>query len=71
MANHTKDSVTLCRYDYLAKRGITAHRSTILRWEKAGRFPRRVRPGGSNTVAWIRSEIDAYLHGLATERERV
>ena len=60
--------LVLCQYDYLARRGIRASRSTLLRWEKEGRFPRRVRPG-PHVVAWVQSEIDDYLDALAAERE--
>lgn len=67
MENQNLGGVKLCRYDYLARRGITAHRSTLWRWEQLGRFPRRVRLG-SNIVAWIQSEIDDYLARLAVER---
>ena len=69
MNDQQNGRVTLCRYDYLTTRGIMAHKSSLLRWEKAGRFPQRVRPGGANTVAWIKAEIDDYLASLADQRE--
>jgi prophage regulatory protein len=35
-------------------------RQTIHRWERAGNFPRR-RLIGKNSVAWIESEVDAWI----------
>lgn len=60
----------ICSYDYLAKRGIKASRSTLLRWEREGRFPTRVRPG-PHLIGWVQQEIDEYLEQLADEREAV
>lgn len=68
MTNEAQGRLVLCQYNYLAKRGIKASRSTLLRWEKDGRSPRRVRPG-PHVVAWVQSEIDEYLERLAAERE--
>lgn len=35
-------------------------RASINRWEAAGQFPRR-RQCGRNSVAWIESEIEAWI----------
>jgi len=40
-------------------------RSTLMRWESAKRFPRRVVLGPKNT-AWVRTEVEAWM----TEREQ-
>lgn len=47
--------------------GIWQSNTTLLRLEAAGRFPRRVRIGGTS-VAWLADEIDAWLAGCAAER---
>jgi predicted DNA-binding transcriptional regulator AlpA len=60
--------VKICSYDYLAKHGITASRSTLDRWEKKGIFPQRVRCSPS-IIGWVQSEIDDYLLNLASARK--
>ena len=37
---------------------------TLWRWERAGKFPKRVQLGG-NSVGWIESEIDAWVAARA------
>lgn len=49
--------------------GIKVSNVTLLRWEARGRFPRRIRPGGT-TVAWFMSEIQAWLEERDQERAR-
>jgi prophage regulatory protein len=46
------------RFKELQAVGIPWSRVHVDRLEKAGKFPRRVRLG-TNTVAWIRAEIEA------------
>ena len=41
----------------------------ILRLEKMGAFPKRIRLGG-NRVAWLLSEIENWIAARAAERER-
>ena len=41
----------------------------IRRLEAAGTFPRRLRIG-SNRVAWLREEVDAWLRSKISEREK-
>ncbi|MAQ81703.1 MAG: hypothetical protein CMH12_00560 [Maritimibacter sp.] len=53
----------------LKRFGVKVSNTTLLRWEKLGRFPRRARPGGT-TVAWILSEIEDWLAERAAERSR-
>lgn len=53
----------------LQKIGITVSNSSLLRWEQHGRFPRRIRMAGT-TVAWLKSEVDAWLEARAEERSR-
>ena len=43
-------------------------RQHILRLEKRGRFPRRIRLG-DNRVAWLRSEIEAWIASRVAERD--
>jgi predicted DNA-binding transcriptional regulator AlpA len=49
--------------------GIKKSNTTLLRWEGLGRFPRRVRLGGTS-VGWLASEIDSWLKDRAEERAR-
>jgi len=56
-----------CRAD-LRRRGIKFSNSSLLRHEKAGTFPERIRLG-DHSVAWVASEIDAHLQKLAADRE--
>ena len=42
-------------------------RQHILRLEKRGRFPRRIRLG-ENRVAWLRSEIEEWIAARVAER---
>ena len=54
----------------LKRLGITVSNSSLLRWEAAGRFPRRIRMAGTS-VAWIAAEVTAWLAARAEERARV
>ena len=63
-----RGDLKICSYDYLAKCGINASRSSLLRWEKEGRFPARVRLG-PHLIGWVQQEIDEYLEQLAVDRE--
>lgn len=60
---------TLATRDDLKQMGIEVSNTTILRWELRGRFPRRIRMGGT-TVAWFMSEIEDWLADRAAERTR-
>lgn len=57
----------LCVRDDLKRIGILFSNTTLLRWEAAGRFPRRIRMAGT-TVAWLKSEIDQWLEDRSEER---
>ena len=58
---------TLATRDDLKRMGIHVSRTTLLRWENHGRFPRRIRMGGT-TVAWFMSEVQAWLAERSEER---
>jgi len=60
------ERILLNRTD-LKRLGILVSNSSLLRWEHAGRFPRRIRMAGTS-VAWLKSEVDAWLSDRATER---
>ena len=60
---------TLATRDDLKRMGINVSRTTLLRWELNGRFPRRIRMGGTS-VAWFMSEIQDWLTDRAAERSR-
>jgi prophage regulatory protein len=51
----------------LRRLGILISKSTILRLEAAGKFPKRVRIG-AHSVAWLRDEVDAHIAKLADQR---
>ncbi|PLX37584.1 MAG: hypothetical protein C0606_04645 [Hyphomicrobiales bacterium] len=63
-----EQQIVLNRQD-LTKLGIRVNNSSLLRWEAAGRFPRRIRMAGTS-VAWIKAEVDAWLEARAEERSR-
>jgi predicted DNA-binding transcriptional regulator AlpA len=48
-------------------------RSTILRLEREGRFPKKVKlnpaAGAKGAIAWYEDEVDAYAEALAAQRE--
>lgn len=60
---------TLATRDDLKRLGIHVSRTTLLRWEARGRFPRRIRMAGT-TVAWFMSEIEDWLAERDAERSR-
>jgi prophage regulatory protein len=51
----------------LKDRGVSFTSVHLLRLEKLGRFPRRIRVG-ENRVGWIEAEIDQYLQERIAER---
>jgi prophage regulatory protein len=53
-------SPKLIDYSGLAAKGISASMVTLWRWERAGKFPRRVRVSHLK-VAWVESEIDQHI----------
>lgn len=59
--------VLLVRKD-LVRLGINISNSTMLRWEAARRFPKRVRVG-DQSVAWLACEIHQHIEMLAKARE--
>lgn len=66
MTQTDNQQVILGRED-LQKIGISVSNSSLLRWEHAGRFPRRIRMAGTS-VAWLKSEIEAWISERAVER---
>ncbi len=62
------ERIVLSRDD-LVELGIRVSNVSLLRWEAAGRFPRRIRMAGTR-VAWIKAEVDAWLEARAEERSR-
>jgi prophage regulatory protein len=49
--------------------GIRVSASTLLRWEKAGRFPKRARLGGT-TLAWPRDLVLKWCAERIAERDK-
>lgn len=66
--NDFGNPVFLTRADLVAL-GIKVSATTLLRWEQAGRFPRRARLGGT-TVAWPRDLIMQWCEDRIAERDR-
>lgn len=66
MSQNDNHRVLLVRED-LQSIGIKVSNSSLLRWEHAGRFPRRIRMAGTS-VAWLKSEVDEWLSERASER---
>jgi len=64
-----KNNPRLATRDDLKRMGINVSRTTLLRWEQNGRFPRRIRMGGT-TIAWFMSEIEDWLTERDAERAR-
>lgn len=62
-----KGALLLTRQD-LRNLGIKIMNTTLLRMEAAGRFPKRARLS-SQTVVWIKSEIDDFLQQMADQRD--
>lgn len=60
---------TLATRDDLKRMGIAVSNTTLLRWEKQGRFPRRLKCGGT-TCLWSVAELSAWLEERAEERSR-
>jgi len=52
--------VTLIAWPALSAALGGVSKPSVDRWERAGRFPRRVKIG-PNRVAWIRQEIDDWI----------
>ena len=59
----------LLDYADLANKGINASMVTLWRWEKAGKFPRRVRVSHIK-VAWVEDEIDTWIAARISERRK-
>jgi len=56
-------------YDALiALIGCNIHNSTLLLWERQGRFPKRFRLPASPRALWRRDEVISYLQGAAAAR---
>ena len=47
--------------------GINRSNTTLLRWEDARQFPKRIYLGGTG-VAWLAEEVDAWLINVAAKR---
>jgi len=60
---------TLATRDDLKRMGIHVSNTSLLRWEKQGRFPRRIRMAGT-TVAWFVSDLEDWFAERAAERTR-
>lgn len=58
----------LIRFPELKKKLVNITRSTIDRWEKVGKFPKRINLG-ENSVAWYVSEIDDWILKLKDTRK--
>lgn len=60
----------LLPYESLRDKGVPLSKVQLWRLEKQGKFPQRVYPSAGR-VAWVESEIDAYLaERIAARRPR-
>jgi prophage regulatory protein len=59
----------LISFEALAGKGITASKVTLWRWERAGRFPKRV-VLSHQKIAWLESEVDAHIAGCIAARRQ-
>ena len=50
----------------LRRRGVKLHRSTLLRLEAKGLWPKRVKVGAS--TYWLAEEVDVFIANLKTMR---
>jgi prophage regulatory protein len=57
----------LLRFSELRDRGVLLSRRHVNRLEGEGRFPRRVQIS-SKRVAWVASEVDAYVAAMIEKR---
>lgn len=60
--------IFLTRSD-LKNLGIVVSNSTLHRWERAGRFPKRCRLGGT-TCAWPRASVLQWCEERIAERDK-
>lgn len=51
----------ILRVDEVVER-VGVGRTTLWRWERAGRFPAR-RQLGDQSVGWLEAEVDAWIEG--------
>jgi prophage regulatory protein len=62
---HTKPSPLFLRLREVADRTAMGA-STILAWEKSGKFPQAIRLSPGKRV-WLSSDVDQWVHRLAAE----
>jgi prophage regulatory protein len=59
------------RFKELNAKGVTYTREHLLRLEKAGQFPKRVRLGPKKGIVhWLEQEIDAHLNAKLQGRDQ-
>lgn len=70
MPDHFNGAVVRQLYsrEHLARLGFSHSNNWFLKAESEGRFPKRIYLS-SQSVAWIRSEVDAHIEALAAARE--
>lgn len=60
----------LIDYAGLSAKGIHASMVTLWRWERAGKFPKRVRVSHLK-VAWVEDEVDQHIASRIAARQLV
>ncbi len=65
--NNSENRLSLLSFDDL-QRIVPLSRTTIWRLERQGDFPRRIRIG-PNRVAWVETEVEAWINDRLAERE--
>ena len=66
MISVSQTKLILGRKD-LHELGLNVSNTTLLRWEALGRFPRRIRMGGT-AVGWLAIEVAQWLKERDSER---
>ena len=60
------ETLRCLRYSDLVELGIIRNRMTLKRWVESGNFPPPIRLG-SNSIAWISSDVQAWLDARIAE----
>jgi len=55
--------------DLAPTKGVHYSKMHLLRLEKAGKFPKRIRLTGGQRYAWVESEIDEWIEARIAERD--
>lgn len=63
-----EDMKVLSREELRRDKGVTYSDAQLLRKERDGSFPKRIRLG-ENRIGWVEGEIDRWIEGRIRERD--